>query len=148
MAKIQFKWHGDKANAIAKKAVRNALGVCALGLQGVSADLAPVDTGDLRANCIVVFKDGEVNGPKRPHPEYDQKFIDKAQTELNSMGDNYEGVIVGYSLPYSEVQHERLDFNHPKGGGPKYLENPFNANKSKFEKMIKTTVKDALKKER
>jgi hypothetical protein len=36
-------------------------------------------------------------------------------------------VVMGYGGPaeaYALVQHERLDFNHPNGGGPKYLERP------------------------
>src|SRR4030042_876915 len=29
---------------------------------------------------------------------------------------------VGFNTPYALAQHERLDFNHPKGGKAKYLE--------------------------
>ncbi len=31
----------------------------------------------------------------------------------------------GPSAPYAVVQHERLDYDHPKGGQAKYLEQPF-----------------------
>ncbi len=36
-------------------------------------------------------------------------------------------VTLAYGGPaeaYAVIQHERLDFNHPHGGGPKYLERP------------------------
>jgi len=30
--------------------------------------------------------------------------------------------VVAFNMPYALVQHERLDFHHPKGGKAKYLE--------------------------
>lgn len=31
--------------------------------------------------------------------------------------------VISFNTPYATVQHENLTFNHPRGGGPKYLEN-------------------------
>jgi hypothetical protein len=122
MAKmVQMKWRGDIAQEIARGAATRALQICAADLQGKSSRQAPVDTGDLRANCTV--------GPLK-----------------QDGGEVY--VTVGYDLPYAIVQHERLDFNHPKGGNAKYLEKPYNENCKKYEMHIKTTIKDALMKER
>lgn len=36
-----------------------------------------------------------------------------------------EPIEVGFSMPYAIIQHERTDFNHPRGGEAKYLENAF-----------------------
>ena len=33
----------------------------------------------------------------------------------------------GFAESYALIQHENLEFRHPNGGGPKYLERPFNA---------------------
>ena len=89
-------------------------------MQGKSAAQAPVDTGDLRANCTV--------SPVQ-------------------MGDTEIYVKVGYKLPYAIVQHERLDFNHPKGGKAKYLEDPYNDNAAKYNRFIRDAVRQALAKE-
>lgn len=56
-----------------------------------------------------------------------------------------KGWKVGSSLPYALIQHENLYFNHPRGGGAKYLENPFNQNKDRYIRNIKDAVKNAIK---
>jgi hypothetical protein len=116
-----LKWRGDEAKKLAISAGLGALHKCAADLQGKSANQAPIDTGDLRSNCSV-----------SPLKREGTKFYHT----------------VGYDLPYAIVQHERLDFNHPKGGKAKYLEDPFNENKARYERFIKNAVKRALKNER
>lgn len=116
----ELKWYGDKAVARAAQAATQAVKTCAADLQGKSAAQAPVDTGDLRANCSV--------------------------SPLQREGDTV-WVKVGYDLPYAIVQHERLDFNHPKGGKAKFLEDPFNENAGKYNSFIQYAVRQALAKE-
>lgn len=116
----EFKWYGDKAIFVARQAAIQALGICASDLQGKSSAQAPIDTGDLRANCSV--------------------------SPLQQEGDQV-WVKVGYNLPYAIVQHERLDFRHPKGGKAKFLEDPYKENAAKYERFIKDAVKRALAKE-
>lgn len=118
MAKL--KWYGNKAVSRAMQAAIQAIQTCAADLQGKSAAQAPIDTGDLRANCSV--------------------------SPLQREGDTV-WVKVGYNLPYAIVQHERLDFKHPKGGKAKYLEDPYKENAAKYERFIKTAVRQALIKE-
>lgn len=118
MSNIKLKWYGDKAKAAAETAGKQALGYCAADLQGKSAAQAPIDTGDLRANCSV--------GP-----------IEQKGHTLQTR--------VGYDLPYAIIQHEHMEYKHPKGGGPKYLENPYNANRARYEKYIKDAIKKDLK---
>ena len=114
------RWHDDKAKRIAREAMAQALGVCGSDLQGKSSQEAPIDIGDLRANCSV--------------------------SPVQREGDTIY-VRVGYSLPYSRIQHESLHFRHPKGGKPKFLEDPFKANASRYERFISNAVKQALAKE-
>lgn len=118
MGRYYLSWNDVKAKNIAKKAAAYALERCAFDLQGKSQQQAPIDTGDLRANCSV--------------------------SPLKVEGSRLE-VRVGYDLPYAIVQHERLDFNHPKGGKAKYLEDPFNENKAKYNVFIEQMIKNALK---
>lgn len=64
-------------------------------------DFVPVDQGILRGS-------GHVAGP--------------------DIGANKVTVTLGYggaASAYALVQHERTDFNHPRGGQAKYLERPF-----------------------
>lgn len=114
----RLKWHGKKAAALAEAAIIQALGTCAADLQGKSAAQAPIDTGDLRANCSVspVQRDG--------------KSV---------------SVSVGYDLVYAVVQHEALHFSHPKGGKAKFLEDPFKENAGKYRRGIGGAVDQALK---
>lgn len=41
---------------------------------------------------------------------------------------------------YAQIQHERLDFNHPRGGQAKYLEEPFLAQYRKFLLSVSRSV--------
>ncbi|TCS78781.1 HK97 gp10 family phage protein [Tepidibacillus fermentans] len=118
MANFNLRWDDTKAKTIAKMAATNALMKCAADLQRKSAEQAPIDTGDLRANCSV--------------------------SPLKIEGNRLE-ISVGYDLVYSVIQHERLDFAHPKGGKPKFLEDPFNENKVKYNVFIDKMIKNALK---
>jgi len=51
---------------------------------------------------------------------------------------------VGFEEIYALYQHEGLDFNHPKGGEAKYLENPFKEKINKYIKAIGAAVKRAV----
>jgi hypothetical protein len=52
------------------------------------------------------------------------------------------GTVTGsFSTPYAAVQHERLDFNHPRGGQAKYLEGPFKENLPRLEPLIAAAVR-------
>ena len=57
-----------------------------------------------------------------------------------------KAVYISFNTPYARRQHEELGYNHPLGGGPKYLENPFNRNKKKVLQYAEKHVKKALEK--
>lgn len=114
-----IRWYGDRAKSVARAAATRAVGVCASDLQGASSAQAPIRTGDLRANCSV----------------------SAVKQDAGAVS-----ITVGYDLPYAIVQHERLDFRHPMGGKAKYLEDPFNQNKAKYERYIRNAVLGALRK--
>lgn len=121
MAKYKLTWKGKEAQELLKKAVMQEALRCSADLAGKSAREAPVDTGDLRANC-------NVSGMKEEG--------EKAYYE------------VGYDLEYAIIQHERLDFNHPKGGKAKFLEDPFNRNKKQYDASMKEAAKKTLRREK
>lgn len=100
------------------KITANTVKAIALDLQGKSAKLAPVDTGDLRNNC---------------------------NADLRKASGNNASATVGYSLPYALRQHEELGYNHPKGGQAKFLEQPFLESEKKYIDKIKAIPKEVLK---
>lgn len=110
---MSFVWHGDQIFDAIVDAAQDGLVENAADLQGKSVQEAPVDTGDLRANCAVEEK------------------------PLN--------ITVGYDLPYALKQHEELDYNHPKGGKAKYLEDPFNENADNYIENIREKAGGVIK---
>ena len=54
-----------------------------------------------------------------------------------------KGWKIGSSLPYTRSQHEHLDYVHPLGGGPKFLEYPFNENKDRYKRAIEEVLRNA-----
>lgn len=119
MSKYKLTWRGKEAKKLTEDIVMKAALKCSAHLKGESQREAPVKSGDLRGNCEV--------------------------SELKKEGAT-EWYEVGYDLEYSVIQHERLDFNHPKGGKSKFLEDPFNKNKKQYDAFIKNAAKKALAK--
>lgn len=114
----------DQLNDKLKELKRVAPDVCkreiadiALDLGAKASDAAPVMNGDLR---------GELASPRK---EEGNDFI----------------WLVGSSLPYTTRQHENLEYNHPLGGGPKFLERPFNENKERYLRSIKEAIQRELR---
>lgn len=118
MSNFKLNWRGDLAKKIAKEAALSAIHDGALHILSEAVDEAPVDTGDLRGS-----------GKVEDMPEE-------------------QATVISFNEPYALRQHEELNYNHPKGGKAKYLEDPFNRNISKVNKLIKDRVKTALQKER
>lgn len=113
---IGFQWYGDEILGRVDDGIKKALMEAGADLQQKSVAQAPIDTGELRDSCAVEETGGL-------------------------------SITVGYTKSvdaYSMVQHERLDFSHPRGGKAKYLEDPFNENKEKYVQHIGQAVKEAL----
>lgn len=55
-------------------------------------------------------------------------------------------VTVGFTEPYALRQHEELEYEHPKGGEAKYLENPFKERVNKYIRAVGEAVRKAVDK--
>lgn len=99
----------------AEEVVKKEIADIALDLAGKCSDAAPVKLGDLR---------GDLASPKK---ESDLAWK------------------VGSSLPYTARQHENLEYNHPLGGGPKFIERPFNENKERYIRGIEEAIQRELR---
>jgi len=108
---------------------------------------APVDEGTLRASgSAAVYANGravaqrgfrEVSGqPEAP------EMVERTVVE-GGMGDAVAGE-VGFNTPYALVQHERLDFNHPKGGKAKYLEDNLKEQADRYQGNLNDHLRGAL----
>jgi len=117
---------------------------------------APLDEGTLRASgTAAVFVDGKrvsgsvapsavqpIGGPKI-HVDV-HRDVESLAAQSPKKGGGVEG-IVGFNTPYALKQHERTDFNHPKGGKAKYLEDPLKENADRYGKLLEQRTREALK---
>lgn len=120
MAKFEIKGLDElnknlsKLGKISKEALKEEIRDIAFDFASKSSNAAPVKYGDLRGSLAI---------PKK---------INDTSWE------------VGSNLPYTRRQHECTWYNHPLGGGPKFLERPFNENKDKYIKAVKKRLKDEI----
>jgi len=135
------KWRIKEAVKIAEEAGLKALRTGAEAILTEAIDEAPIDTGTLR-------RSGTVTVGKLP----DSARIYEAAESGNEMKDAFtekigkeKAVYISFNTPYARRMHEDLGYTPKRGGGPKYLETPFNANKDKVLKMAETKVKKALR---
>ena len=108
---------------------------------------APVDEGTLRgsgtatiyANGRAVARRGfrEVAGQPEAPQMVERKVVE------GGLGDAVVGE-VGFNTPYALVQHERLDFNHPKGGKAKYLESNLTEHADRYQANLQDHLREAL----
>lgn len=125
------KWNGDQISHAVQEKTGRTIQMATLDLKQRSSDQAPVDTGDLRGNCSAVF-DRAVLAPAS-----EGETIEKPAEGLTGR--------VGYTLPYARVQHEEMDYKHPKGGKAKYLEDPANAMAKTYKTAIAKAVGEGIK---
>jgi len=85
-----------------KQVAGQAMYTLATHIGNESQALVPVDTGVLRGSMDITRQ---------------KSFTQKTVRAEITYG--------GPSAPYAIVQHERTEFNHPKGGEAKFLEKPF-----------------------
>ena len=135
------KWRIKEAVKIAEDAALKALRTGAEAILTEAIDEAPIDTGTLRRSGTVTvggLPDGaQVYKAAESGTEMKDAFPDKIGKEKT--------VYISFNTPYALRQHEELDYEHPRGGKAKYLEDTFNRNKQKVLKYVDLQVKKALK---
>ena len=140
MAK-RSKWRIKEAVKIAEEAGLKALRTGAEAILTEAIDEAPIDTGTLR-------RSGTVTVGKLP----DGARVYEAAESGNEMKDAFpekigkeKAVYISFNTPYARRMHEDLGYTPKRGGGPKYLETPFNANEKKVLKYADKQIRKALK---
>ena len=135
------KWRIKEAVKIAEEAALKALRTGAESILTEAIDEAPIETGTLR-------RSGTVTVGKIPNME----MVFEAAKAGNEMKDAFpekigkeKAVYISFNTPYARRQHEELDYEHPRGGKAKYLEDPFHRNKKKVVKYAELKIKKALR---
>ena len=114
---------------------------------------APVDEGTLRASgSAAVYANGKrvssagsvvmlAMGSPEDHTNL---VVGQRKVFEGGLGDAVVGE-VGFNTPYALVQHERLDFNHPKGGKAKYLQENLQDQAGRYQGNLADHLRGALK---
>ena len=136
------KWRIKEAVKIAEEAGLKALRTGAEAILTEAIDETPIDTGTLRRSGTVTvgaLPDGaQVYAAAESGTEMKDAFPGVTGKE--------KAVYISFNTPYARRQHEELDYEHPRGGKAKYLEDPFNRNKEKVLQYAEKQVKKALEK--
>lgn len=96
----------NKEIAKIRARTRRGLVKAAYHIAGRAAERAPVDSGDLRGSVRV--RKNTINGEIVP------------ETAVAGLPND---LVVVFEEKYAATQHEHVEFDHPKGGEAKYLEN-------------------------
>ncbi len=135
------KWRIKEAVKIAEEAGLKALQTGAEAILTEAINETPIETGTLRRSGTVTV--GALPEGARVYEAAE------SGTEMKDAFPGPEGkekaVYISFNTPYARRMHEDLGYTPKRGGGPKYLETPFNANKDKVLKMAETKVKKALR---
>jgi len=117
-------------------------------LLGRSMRDAPIDEGTLRASgSAVVLANGKPVARRgfakvAGQPEMPQ-MAERGGIMEGGLGDAVVGE-VGFNTPYALVQHERLDFHHPRGGKAKYLEDNLKGQAGRYFEHLRGCIREAL----
>ena len=117
-------------------------------LLGRSMRDAPVDEGTLRASgSAEVYANGRTVARRGFREVADQPEAPQMVTRPVQEGGLGDAVVgeVGFNTPYALTQHERLDFNHPKGGKAKYLEDNLTQQADRYQDNLSDHLREALK---
>jgi len=135
------KWRIKEAVKIAEEAGLKALRTGAEAILTEAIDETPIDTGTLRRSGTVTV--GALPDVAQVY-EAAESGSDMKDAFPDPVGKE-KAVYISFNTPYARRQHEELDYEHPRGGKAKYLEDPFNRNKNKVLKYADKQIRKALK---
>lgn len=136
----------DKALKVALRAAREEMILSMFDLLGRAMRDAPVEFGDLRGSGLILFGDAQM-----AHTEADgesvqlvrDKPVDISAFSFSNYLKEISGIVV-FDREYATPQHENMEFEHPKGGKAKYLEDNVKKMNVKYAKNYALTLKRAL----
>lgn len=106
-------------------------------LVGRAARIAPVEEGTLRGSGTVVIL---VNGVRYEGEGAYPAAREAAIAHARAGGTVRADVEVAFNTIYAARQHEELEYDHPKGGQAKYLEQPFREHLHRYERILEAAA--------
>jgi len=97
------------------------LEICMLNLNNALSKIKNVSMRAIQDCADDLLSDAKSEAPIKTGTLRRSGFVRK-------ISNGYEIGFGGEASNYAIVQHERLDFSHPRGGKAKYLEDPFKRN--------------------
>lgn len=98
--------------------------------------------GSMEATMRVVTED-LLGRAQRQVPRDEGTLEASGTAEVHREGDTVVGRVT-FGTPYARVQHEELDFEHPKGGNAKYLEGPLKETAPRYQAALAAAARKAL----
>lgn len=115
MGQVRLTWNGDEVKRKEREGRNKGLRLAAEHLLGASLPLVPLRDSPLE------------------------------QSGTASVDESKGKAAVSYDTPYAVVQHQRLDFHHPKKGQAKYLEQPFATEAEVMKGLIAAQIRRSLR---
>lgn len=145
--------HFNRLRKVLKQVPAQTIHECLQDTLEKSVGRTPVDEGPLREAAHVSVDgvrtargkaDGSVNRLQNytPEPTADQVDFEIGYT-VEDGGSGKEGNVNLYAM----VQHEHVEFNHPKGGQAKFLESALAEDRATWNRRIKEATAEALRSE-
>lgn len=127
---MTLKWNGDEKKAKIKTALAVGGYITMEQIIAQSVKNAPRDTGTLR-NSHTISIDEDINAQEA----YSQALTGPVVHDAMPVA-NVSKIYGSVNTPYAHKQHEDLHAEHPKEGGPKYLEKAWNEKVKNFNKNV------------
>jgi len=145
---VTLKWEGRKAEKVMNEALFwSAIDEAKLILRD-ARNMTPEKTGTLiRSSTITVNRRPSMpevfkaagEGKSYTGRDFFDYFIPKKVPEKD-----VKEILISFNTPYAVIQHERTDLQHPRGGGPKYLQKALEKHAANLGKILGQAVRGAF----
>lgn len=137
----------DSAGEIIYNAARAEVINIVFDLLGEGMRRGPVREGTLRGSGIAKLNDKQTAHTQATATQARIiKDFKAGEISLQRMVNELIGE-VAFNVPYATIQHERVEYEHPRGGEAKYLEKPLKEKANIYTKGLAQAIDRALTKE-
>jgi len=142
---VTLKWEGGKAERVMNEALFWAAIDEAKLILRDARSMAPEKTGTLkRSSTITINKrppmpevfEAAGGGKRYTGKDFFDYYIPKKVPEAD-----VKEILISFNTPYAVIQHERADLQHPRGGGPKYLQRALEKHAANLERVLGSAVR-------
>jgi len=145
---VSLIWEGTKAEHVMNEALFWATVEKAKSILRDARSTAPRKTGTLiRSSTITINRrppmptvfEAAGGGKSYTGRDFFDYYIPKKVPKTD-----VKEILISFNTPYAVIQHERTDLQHPRGGGPKYLQRALEKHVANLEKVLGNAVRTAF----